>query len=258
MTRLSWPPLPPKPSWPPRRPLRLRPGSPLLIALLAAALFHALALSFMQLRASRQAIGTAGGAAGPTAPGAGDDTPELLRLSRRLAQGNALPPLILPPSEPLPPPPPELERAGRATTTTTAARPGRRQPSGTAGRSQRAGSSRRLAATASATAPAAGPRDSASSEETPQALITQARRQLSGAAEAGPPRAEGPLPAAWQQLWDAATPGGEPPAALADLGGGVELRRLPQTVLIGDRLLLLWRDGSALWLIRVARERKTE
>jgi hypothetical protein len=72
----------------------------LALPLLAAVLAHGLWLSYAQLRRSRQPP--------PPALSARDDTPELLRFSRRMPLEQSFSTVPLPPASTLPPPPPDL------------------------------------------------------------------------------------------------------------------------------------------------------
>jgi hypothetical protein len=73
---------------------------PLALPLVAAVLAHGLWISYAQLRRSRQPP--------PAALSARDNTPELLRFSRRMPLEQSLGTVPLPPASTLPPPPPDL------------------------------------------------------------------------------------------------------------------------------------------------------
>ncbi len=190
---------------------------------------------------------------------AADNTPELLRFSRRQALRPGLPALMLPPGAELPPPPPLVVDLPPA-----AARSGGRpraiaRQAGAAGggtpgnvkAASPAPASTAASEAGEATPAAPGPAPSA---EAPLIAVLLAPRRLE-AAEA----------ASVEALWNQASAALDPPAALAPLPGGIQLRRLPlvkaralgltnpsrQAVLTGDRPLLLWPDGITLWLLRL-------
>ena len=212
---------------------------------------------------------------GPAASRPVDDTPQLLRLGRRLQAAQArldaqartgaggLQPLSvasLAALDALPPPPPDLlpeagqPRAGKAK---PIANPTARSATGAAG---------------SSTQPPDGEADLPAQ---PTEVLELARGWIPGAREgafdgfSAPAQAvrrrllwpDAPLGQRLQTLWRRAQPASSP---FGDLGAGTEIRRLgpgtaaelgrtqPQglTLVERDGLLLLWRDGEALWLIR--------
>ncbi len=244
--------------WPPALTARLswQHGlPPLAIPLLAALTLNGVVLLPVLLQERRTPE--------PLALGrmAADNTPELLRFSRRQALRPGLPALTLPPGAELPPPPPLVVDLPPA-----AARSGGRpraiaRPSGGAGGGAPAAGKAAAASPAPASTAASEAGDAAPAApgqepavEAPLIAVLLAPRRLE-AAEA----------ASVEALWNQASAALDPPAPLTPLAGGVQLRRLPlvkaralgltnpsrQAVLTGDRPLLLWPDGATLWLLRL-------
>lgn len=243
-----------------------RPG-PLGVALLAAVIAHALILAHGQLRR---------GKADPQAPAAAaiapDDTPELLRFSRRSAQPPNVStlPIPIPPPAALPPPPPAFTagdatagagaRSAKASAASAGERPrrvrGGSRAQGSAARKERRGTAGNRGPGRRPVAPA---RVEASADRTasPGAVqLAAARASLESlqVAPASGGRASAPM------LWEQATPQGE-----ATLAEGQELRRLPaealrtlglaagtRLILHGDdgRSLVIWLEGDQAWLLR--------
>ena len=229
--------LPPRPGVEP-----LHPGLRRLIpvAVLALAVHGAVAL----WPASRR---VPAGAAGRV-PQPGDDTPELLRLSRGLAEPSRLAPLplaALPPPPPsslplaLAPPPAVVASMSPAAVLPPPALPTRL--------SEAAAALRQLLSQAPPAALATADRE---------AISALQRRQwwLSGAQEA-----------ALQRIWQGGAVAENAPEALGKLAEDAELRRLPAEVvpvlgtgdwhghsLVGRQVaLLLWRQAGGLWLLRL-------
>ena len=247
---------------------------PLGRAFLLALGINALLLVIAALTpASRPTGGVA--RSGPAASRPVDDTPQLLRLGRRLQAAQArqdaqartaaggLQPLSvasLAALDALPPPPPDLlPEVGqpRAETAKPAARP-----------------TARPATRAAANSPQP-PDGEADLPAQPAEVLELARGWIPGAREgafdgfSAPAQAvrrrllwpDAPLGQRLLALWRRARPANSP---FADLGAAAEVRRLapgataelgltqPQglTLVERDGLLLLWRDGEALWLIR--------
>ncbi|MEI6030808.1 MAG: hypothetical protein WCQ20_06525 [Synechococcaceae cyanobacterium ELA739] len=261
----------------------LEPVSPLLWALLAAVLLHALALSYRSLSLRQRPQ--------PAAPPLADDTPVLLEFSRRQPLEEALqsvpmaPPNSLPLMGSLPPPPaslpPNLASTGRLASPRLGSG---RVASGTASsgnRSRRGSPERgRIGAASQPQAGGAGGQDHGSTAGPGAGVVTAALariHRLQGRGEAGEPRAtadlepaapaepqrpEGEAAAAWRRLWKRAmvVPAPATPQALAS--EAMELRRLPlaqapldagsrdepTALVLDERLLLLWPDGPVLWL----------
>ncbi|MDM7954012.1 MAG: hypothetical protein QUV07_12465 [Cyanobium sp. CZS 25K] len=197
-----------------------------------------------------------------------DDTPELLRFSRRQAREPALALLPLPSLRGLPPPPPSELPA--------------RRPGGAAGR--RLGDQARPARPRSKAA--------AADAATVTATVTAAAADAQGTPQHRPPdetMAERPATARMlaltlqaralkaaeatvvAALWEQATPTRESPAGLAGPAEGVEQRRLPLARVRGGglpltdplavwsdgRVLLLWPDGDTLWMLGAADDGRT-
>ena len=236
---------------------------PLGIALLAAVLVHGLGLTYGGLRQSRSARL-------PEAAKVPDDTPELLRFSRRAPQTVALNTIPLPPPSLLPPPPPAnllaplpAERpakgggakgSGARVTTTAQPLPNTakgRNPGGRTPRGQTSiarGPEAKPAAPAQAAALAALPGGLAAAR--------QALEELRGG-----PGGEGKDAAALRGLWEQAEP-----VEGAGLEEGLELRRLAAAkakalvLTAGERrsgraegvLLVGWLEGDQLWLLQAA------
>jgi hypothetical protein len=227
----------------------------LALPLLAAVLAHGLWLSYAQLRRSRQ----------PPMPAlsARDDTPELLRFSRRMPLEQSFSTVPLPPASTLPPPPPDLlaplprtaagapasrPPASRAPAKGTAApsrpktrlamaagtRPADRQPPAPAAPGATAG-------------PAPGGEPSAELGNGPagEGLLATLRtvRRLAGSpaaedreARIGPPgdaalllRPEGPAAQPYEKLWAGAQPAVASGGEMGELPVAVEVRRVPLT-----------------------------
>lgn len=237
-------------------------GRPLGIALLAAVLVHGLGLTYGGLRQSRSARL-------PEAARVPDDTPELLRFSRRAPQTVALNTIPLPPPSLLPPPPANLlaplpaERpakegatkgAGARVTTTV-------QPLPNAAKGRTPGGRTPRGQTPIARGPAAkpaAPTQAAALVALPAGLAAarQALEELRGA-----PAGESKDAAALRGLWEQAEP-----VEGAGLEEGLELRRLAAAkakelvLTAGERrsgraegvLLVGWLEGDQLWLLQAA------
>lgn len=207
----------------------------LQLPLLAALALNGL-LMLPSLRPSQRAVPSR--AAAPA-----DDTPELLRFSRQQAREPALPLLALPSLSSLPPPPPtDLPARRRGNDANTA-------------RSQN-----RAAA-------AAGPREGTAQQRPPakaSAEAAAASRLLALALQARAIEAAEATSVAG--LWDQASPTRESPAGMAVPADGLEWRQLPLVnaraaglplgdplaVLFGGKVLLLWPEGTALWMLGAA------
>jgi hypothetical protein len=227
--------------------------SPLALPLLAALTLNGLVL----LPALRQERRTPQ----PQARVPADDTPELLRFSRRQALRPGLPTLALPPGAELPPPPPLVVGLPNPTPRSGGRGAAVARPSRSAGAAPRAGAKVREAPPAPAKAaeassngasPTAQERDKAGEAPLIAVLLTPSRLE---AAEAS----------TYESLWEQGSVALEPPATLPALPGSVQLRRLPlskartlgltspvrQSVLMAERPMLLWPDGATLWLLRL-------
>lgn len=181
------------------------------------------------------------------APAPPDNTPELLRFSRQQAQQPALSLLPFPSLADLPPPPPADLPGGRS--------PG---ASGSPGDAADGAARTRTPQAAAAESSAAGAKERGSASRSAEAPVA---RLLAMALKARP--VEGAEASSLAALWEQATPSREPPAGLAAPPEGVELRRLPLAkarsaeltlsepfaVLSAGRLLLLWPEGSDLWML---------
>ncbi|KEF42220.1 MAG: hypothetical protein ER33_06775 [Cyanobium sp. CACIAM 14] len=186
---------------------------------------------------------------GPTAGPASrtlDDTPELLRFSRRQAREPGLQMLPLPSQAGLLPPPPPAELASP----NAPALPKREQgkpdlpPHGGAG--------------------AAGSKGAPGPTQEPPATEAAglAARMLTLAL--GVRAAEGEEASSLQGLWEQATVTKDSPPELPALPQEVEVRQMPlakartgglplqapQAALTGGRVLLLWPAGQTLWIVR--------
>jgi hypothetical protein len=186
-----------------------------------------------------------------------DDTPELLRFSRQQAREPSLPLLALPSLSTLPPPPPtDLPAEPRA-----GAASGRRGNDARPTRSQD-----RMATTATAAERGAAqdrPLSRAGAEP------TAATRLLALALQARP--VEPSEATALAGLWEQATATGESPDGMAVPADGLEWRRLPLAkaraaglpfsdplaVVSTGKLLLLWPEGTAFWMLAAAGNSKT-
>ncbi len=185
-----------------------------------------------------------------------DDTPELLRFSRQQAREPSLPLLALPSLSSLPPPPPtDLPAEPR----TGAASRGR-------GNDTHGGRPKDRVATATAAERGAAqdrPLSRAGAE--PSAATTL----LALALQARP--VEASEATALAGLWEQATATGESPDGMVVPGDGLEWRRLPLAkaraaglpfndpiaVVSGGKLLLLWPEGTAFWMLTAAGSSKT-
>ncbi|MEB3352067.1 MAG: hypothetical protein VKM01_07060 [Cyanobacteriota bacterium] len=209
--------------------------APLLaVPLLAALALHGLWLASGRLeRSPNPALPQARG----LRPAADDDTPELLRLSRRLSLERSLRV-----ATPLPPPPPPPAPAAPD----LPAAPGRRP------------------APALARPPRPSPKPvRAVTRATPR--TTPGRAKSPAGVGARPLPAPSPQAALLAKLWARAEPPAEVPSPLAGLPPAVELRRMPSAAATGlgleqppsqpqrlrDHLLLLWSEDSDLWLLRL-------
>ncbi|MCP9785040.1 hypothetical protein [Cyanobium sp. N5-Cardenillas] len=185
-----------------------------------------------------------------------DDTPELLRFSRQQAREPSLPLLALPSLSSLPPPPPTdlpaEPRSGAASrgrgNDTHGGRP--KDPVATATAAERGAAQDRPLSRAGAEPTAA---------TTLLALALQARpvEPSEATALAG--------------LWEQATATGESPGGMVVPADGLEWRRLPLAkaraaglpfsdpiaVVSGGKLLLLWPEGTAFWMLAAAGSSKT-
>jgi len=185
-----------------------------------------------------------------------DDTPELLRFSRQQAREPSLPLLALPSLSSLPPPPPtDLPAEPRA-----GAANGRHGNDGQGGRAKD-----RVATTTAAERGAAQDRPLSRAGAEP----TAATRLLALALQARP--VEPSEATALAGLWEQATATGESPDGMAVPADGLEWRRLPLAkaraaglpfsdplaVVSGGKLLLLWPEGTALWMLAAAGNSKT-
>ncbi|MCP9857517.1 MULTISPECIES: hypothetical protein [unclassified Cyanobium] len=181
-----------------------------------------------------------------TAPA--DDTPELLRFSRQQAREPALPlltPLSLGSLSSLPPPPPTDLPAGRRGNAASTARPQARAAT-TPGRGERTAQERPPSSS--------GAEPTAVSRLLALALQAKAIEASEATSVAG--------------LWEQASPTKESPAGMSLTADGLEWRRLPLAkaraaglplgdplaVLFGGRVLLLWPEGTALWMLGAAGE----
>jgi hypothetical protein len=221
-------------------------GRPLGIALLAAVLLHGLGLTYAGLRQSRSARGSA---AAPVP----DDTPELLRFSRRAPQALPLSTIPLPPPSLLPPPPPANLLAPKARG------PGSQA---TATRRRSAPPARAPMARMPAAKPAALPRAAALTPLPTPAGLAAARTALETLRTA--PAGEDKEAAALREVWEQAERVED-----AGLGEGLELRRLAAAkakelgLTVGEQrsgrsdgmLLVAWLEGGQLWLLQAPAEK---
>lgn len=217
---------------------------PLLVALALNGLLLLPSLRTSQRPAPNRAAATA------------DDTPELLRFSRQQAREPSLPLLALPSLSSLPPPPPtDLPADPRAGTA------GRRR-----GNDAHGGRSKGQVATTTAVERGAAqdrPLSRAGAEPTASTKL------LALALQARP--VEPSESTALAGLWEQATATGESPDGMVVPADGLEWRRLPLAkaraaglpfsdplaVLSGGKLLLLWPEGTALWMLAAAGNSKT-
>ncbi len=234
-----------------RRPLHLGRWSlpcwrrlqlPLLVAL---ALNGLLVLLLPALRPPQRAE--------PHRSAAADDTPELLRFSRQQAREPALPLLALPSLSSLPPPPPSDLPAGPR-----AGAAGRR--GGHDARSNR--SQDRPASAAAAERGAAQDRPATRAGADPPAVA----RLLTLALQARVVEATEATGVAG--LWEQAVATREVPGAMAVAADGVEWRKMPLAkaraaglplgdplaVVVGGKVLVLWPEGTTLWMLAAAGE----
>lgn len=186
-----------------------------------------------------------------------DDTPELLRFSRQQAREPALPLLALPSLSTLPPPPPPTDLPAE---TLAGAASGRRGNDSQGGRAKD-----RVATTTAAERGAAQDRPLSSAGAEP----TAASRLLALALQARP--VEPSEATALAGLWEQATATGESPDGVAVPVDGMEWRRMPLAkaraaglpfsdplaVVSAGKLLLLWPEGTALWMLAAAGNSKT-
>lgn len=185
-----------------------------------------------------------------------DDTPELLRFSRQQSREPSLPLLALPSLSSLPPPPPTDLPAG----------PRAGSPSHRRGTDAQRGRTQDRVTTATAAERGAAqdrPLSRAGAEATASTTL------LALALQARP--LEASEATALAGLWEQATATREPPDGMVVPADGLEWRRLPLAraraaglsfsdplaVLSGGKLLLLWPDGTALWMLAAAGESKT-
>ncbi|MEA5441454.1 hypothetical protein [Cyanobium gracile] len=221
----------------------------LQLPLLVALALNGLLLLLPALRPAQRSV--ASRAAIPA-----DDTPELLRFSRQQAREPALPLLALPSLSSLPPPPPTdlppEPRAGAAS---------RRRGTD----AHRVRTQDRVASATAAEREAAQDRPLSRAGAEPTAVSTL----LALALQARP--LEASEATALAGLWEQATATRESPEGMVVPAEGVEWRRLPLAkaraaglpvrdplaVLSGDKLLLLWPEGTALWMLAAAGESKT-
>jgi hypothetical protein len=218
-------------------------GRPLGIALLAAVLVHGLGLTYAGLRNSS-------GARLPEAAKVPDDTPELLRFSRRAPQTVALNTIPLPPPSLLPPPPPANLLAPKARG------PGAKA---TAPRRKTASVRAPMARMPAAKKPAAVPQAAAVAALPAAAGLAAARNALEALRTA--PAGESKEATALRELWGQAERVEE-----AGLGEGMELRRLaagkakelglmagePRGSRSDGVLLVAWLEGEQVWLLQAA------
>ncbi len=183
-----------------------------------------------------------------------DDTPELLRFSRRQARESALPLLALPSLSSLPPPPP----------TDLPAEPRAGAASGRGGNGTSAAGAQARAAAADAERGPAQERPARAGAE-----LAAATKLLALALQARPLEASEATSLAG--LWEQATPTRESPDGMVVPAEGMEWRRLPLAkvraaglpfsdplaVLTGGKVLLLWPEGTAFWMLGAAGESKT-
>ncbi len=176
-----------------------------------------------------------------------DDTPELLRFSRQQAREPALPLLALPSLSSLPPPPPTDLPAGRRGNAASTARPQARAASA-AGRGEGTAQER--------------PPSSSGAEATAVSRLLALALQAKAIEATEAPSVAG--------LWEQASPTKESPDGIAVPADGLEWRRLPLAkaraaglplgdplaVLLGGKVLLLWPEGTALWMLGAAGEGK--
>jgi hypothetical protein len=220
-------------------------GRPLGIALLAAVLVHGLGLTYAGLRNNRSARL-------PEAAKMPDDTPELLRFSRRAPQTVALNTIPLPPPSLLPPPPPANLLAPKALG------PGAKA---TAPRRKTAPTRAPMARMPAAKKPAAVPQAAAVAALPAAAGLAAARNALEALRTA--PAGESKEATALRELWGQAERVEE-----AGLGEGMELRRLaagkakelgltagePRGGRSDGVLLVAWLEGEQVWLLQAAAE----
>lgn len=185
-----------------------------------------------------------------------DDTPELLRFSRQQAREPALPLLALPSLSSLPPPPPTDLPA---------------QPRAGAASRRRGNDANRARSQDRATTANAGERGTDQGRPPARAGAEPpvATRLLVLALQAKPLEAAEASSVAG--LWEQATATGDSPAGMVIPMEGLEWRRLPLAkargaglplgdplaVLSGGKLLLLWPEATALWMLGAAGESQT-
>ena len=239
--------------------------SPLAVALAAAIALHLLALSALQLRQRRQPAAAL--------PPPRDDTPELLQFSRQQTREPAIAPLSIRALAQLPPPPPPPLAAAAAAPKGASLRGGdlARKPSSSRRGPQPA--TRTAAAARRDLAPGGSGAHSPRIDPGLQAALGVLTRWQEGrdgvavaAGEAGWPAPEKPEAtqlALWKRLWEKAAPAPAGPRQPRPLPAGVELRRLaidegtpaplPEegrlSLVLGERLLLIWSSGGELWLL---------
>ena len=253
--------------------LRLRPASPLMLALLAAVVLHLLGLSYGHLRTQRQPL---------QPPVVADDSPELLVFSRRQPleeqlQTVAIPALAnLPPLASLPPPPPPEQPLAPAQASSPIARAEVSHP-------RRVIRLQGHPISASPKRPPSPARSSRSIAAAPSPRVSGSAlavlSHLQGVGEAPEPKANaegdqqpeleiqhpvGEAAASWRKLWKRASPVSPAAPGQGPAGEGLELRRSTlvearadglnpgerMALALDERLMLLWPDGPTLWIWR--------
>ncbi|MCP9929133.1 hypothetical protein [Cyanobium sp. CH-040] len=228
---------------------RRSPLEPLTLPFVAAVLVNAVGLGLLQARQHRLVTAQ-------EAPAA-EDTRQLLELSEGLEAKPGLNTVAVPLGDSLPPPPPDLLADAGGDTGLLAAVPGTDAAEAPAADTD-------SPETVAAPSPASGddaaepPQAAAVNPEAPagepEATLTTIAGLLLLSQPANP----------YDVSWETATAQGTPPDELGKLPAGLALRSLPvdaarraglpvvhgQSVLVDDRLYLLWVKDTTLWMMR--------
>lgn len=228
---------------------RRSPLEPLTLPFVAAVLVNAVGLGLLQMRQHRLVTAR-------EAPAA-QDTQQLLELSKGLEATPDLNTVAVPPGDSLPPPPPDLPADAGGGTVPFAAAPGAdgsEAPAAATDSAETVAAPPPASGDSAAEAPkAAGPNPEAPAGE-PEATETSFAGLLLLAQPANP----------YDVSWETATAQGTPPDELRRLPASLALRSLPvdaarlaglpvvhgQSVLVDDRLYLLWLKDNTLWMMR--------
>jgi len=228
---------------------RRSPLEPLTLPFVAAVLINAVGLSLLQMRQHRLVTAQ-------EAPAA-EDSQQLLELSEGLEAKPDLNTVEVPLGDSLPPPPPDLLADAGGDTVPFATAP-------SADAAEAPGADTGSAETVAAPSPVSG--DSAAEPPKVASLNTEAQPGEPEATEtnfAGLRLLAQPANP-YDVSWDTATAQGTPPDELRKLPAGLALRSLPvdaarlaglpvvhgQSVLVDDRLYLLWVKDATLWMMR--------